>query len=758
VLWTFPAEPKLAGLTWLCAGLGVAVAATAVLSVWETARARGAHARAVWLAGSVCALSLATFAAIVWLLQKSNGAWDAGMTSAFSGLSAGPLGAVAHVVGVVAAFPILLVLLLFLIVREAVRGRWPETYLAIAGGAGLVGVLVALKQVFPRDAPSGSGFYGAHLAFPNETAALLPAVVFLWFFLAARAGRPRNGLTTFCVVAAAVVGILPVVVGHASFGDVAAGWAVAAAWLSASVLAFSLAEGTAASPEAGRQSVVEQSVRALDWLARAAAKRSGAVLAAVIVVGLLARLATFWDTPLGPDAYPYAVMGQSFQHTGAFTMPWGDVHSWLTAPAPSHHYPPLYPMLLAGFFQLGGFSVASVHVASIVSALACLAVAYACTRNLYGHTKGLLATAILAVSPMLVQNAGEGYSENLVTLLFVLTLWAIVKSLERPWFIVQAGLYAGLGYLTKSSMGAFFLVAGFAGLAWRLRWRGWKVLRDPAYVSAILVFAALVAAWGWRNWTLFGDWQTSQHIALAYAYAAGHPGDWLARSVVTLFFYATAGYLGYLALLAWLPSLARAPKMSSEHDSALWLALGLPLVLTAVIDAALWLYEGRFVGYNVRYIAFVAVPATWLLLRHARLDSRAVRVALVATVALLLVGTAYFARPQHSERDAIAADLATLVHAGDSLGFVNDDNHGAYGYYFAATANGARNLSYLQLTCAGYPACPPEIPGPAVLNTTWVVVEGAGANELVPGRYVLVAGAAQPTATQPSNPSIWRHT
>ncbi|MFO1532689.1 MAG: glycosyltransferase family 39 protein [Thermoplasmatota archaeon] len=107
-------------------------------------------------------------------------------------------------------------------------------------------------------------------------------------------------------------------------------------------------------------------------------------------------------------------MGQSFATTGSFTMPWGDPHSDLTAPVPSHHYPPLYPMYLASFYKVLGFSQATTDAASIASSLLALAVVYLCTRDLYGRTRALIATAVVAVCPLLVQVTGQDYSENLV--------------------------------------------------------------------------------------------------------------------------------------------------------------------------------------------------------------------------------------------------------------------------------------------------------------------------------------------------------
>jgi hypothetical protein len=338
----------------------------------------------------------------------------------------------------------------------------------------------------------------------------------------------------------------------------------------------------------------------------------------------------------------------------------------------------------------------------------------------------------------------------------VATLWAILKSLEKPWYILPAGILAGLGYLTKSSMGYFFIIAGLGGLAWRLHWKGWKVLKDPAYVAAIAAFGALVAFWALRNLLLFGSLETSHHISAAYHHALAHPLRWGFLALVTFVFYATVGYLAYLALLPWLPKLAKMPKLESEHDSGLWLALGLPLLLTAAIDAALWLTEREFFANNVRYIGFVAVPAAWLLLRHLDPRQRSVRLAALGTFLLLLSGALFFGKPSQSNLQIIADDLEPRFRDGDSIAWVDTNVHGIYRYYFQLTKEGTRPVE-VAIACANDPLCPPGTRGPETLDTTWVLMAGDGGGRL-PSHYERVPDSpAQHDPRFPNSMSLWRH-
>ncbi len=635
----------------------------------------------------------------------------------------------------VAAFSLLLSGSLVLAAWPMARGRWSEGITALVAGPGLGGAVAAAKLAFPRTAPVPHPFFGGPLGTPDDVATLALGLALLvpWLVWRLRPSSTRVGLILL-VPAGFAVGAVALVAGTAWPGDVVAGWLLALAWVPlvfvGEALVLALASGTGPLGRLGER---------LGRVADRIVANGSSWLWGLVAVGTALRVASFWWTPLGVDAFPYAVMGKSFLATGSFTMPWGDVHTYLTAPAPSHHYPPLYPVLLAGVYKVLGFGRDATHLAGIALGLAAVAVTYLCSRDLYGKGKALVPTAAIAVSPLFIQNTGQAYSENLVLLLFVLTLWAILKSLTRPWFIVAAGLLAGLGYLTKSSMGYFFIIAGLGGLAWRLYWKGWKVLRDPAYVTAIVLFGAVVGSWALRNWLLFGSWETSAHLGAAYAAAFHDPLHWLLLSLIAFTFYATAGYLLYLALLPVFPTLARTPKLASEHDSGLWLALGLPLLLTGLIDGALWLVEGEFFLNNARYIGFVAIPAAWLLVRHADLGKRSVRVGAVLAFTILLAGALWFGKPTVSNVELSSDELAAQMMPGDSVGFVDMNNHLAYRYFFELTQDGTRDVR-VQLTCAKDPLCPLGTPGPETLTTTWVFLRGDGAGRL-PAAYTLVPTA-----------------
>jgi membrane protein DedA with SNARE-associated domain len=620
---------------------------------------------------------------------------------------------------------LLAVAFLALLGLHAAKGRWRQAYTALFAGPGLLGIVLLLRWRIPRTGPAGlPPHFPLTGSFPNESAALGAALAGLagWTWLRGPGLRvARVGATAL----ATAVALAPLVSGMAWPLDVLTGAALGVGWLALCLLGDTFAERLL-DPAPEPLPAIAWVRRRWDAVAAWCDRRlwgNTRVLWALIGFGVVLRLVAPWQWAVGPDADRYSAMALGLERTGSFLMPWGDVYSPGTGPQLSHHYPPLYPAILAGFFHVLGFSRDTLRVASIALALAAMAVTYLCTRDLYGHRKGLLATAVVAISPVLILTTNKAYAENLLLLLFVAALWGILKAIEKPWYMVPAALFAALGYLTKSSMGYFFIIAGLGGLAWRLHWRGWRVLRDPAYLTAIALFGATAAWWAWRNWSLFGSWETSTHLSAAYHNALAHPVDWALLLVFSFLFLSVVGYLVFMAVLPWLPLLARTPKLSSEQDSGLWLSIGLPLVLTVLIDAALWLYERDFFFHNVRYVSFAIVPLVWLLVRNVR-PSKAAWAAILVSFAILFAGSAYYGLPAVKLENRVSSAFGPLVHNGDSVTFV--DTNDVYRYYFDLTANGTRELTVRYAV------------GDAIHNVTadWALVHGDGSG--LPPSYTRV--------------------
>ncbi|TLZ59120.1 MAG: hypothetical protein E6K16_07600, partial [Methanobacteriota archaeon] len=394
----------------------------------------------------------------------------------------------------------------------------------------------------------------------------------------------------------------------------------------------------------------------------------------LVVAGIALRVLAITRFSVSADAAEYAVLGRSILHGHGMWLPWGeawDYNAW--TPAPSHHYPPAYPAYLVPFLAAFGFSTVAIQVAAFVASLALFAVFFIATRDLFGREKATWFAALLALDPILITTTGMGYAENLVTLLFVVTVAAILKSLKTPKWILVAGLAAGLAYLTKSSVGPFFLIAGIAGFAWRFRFVRWAVFKDRAYLAGIGIFAVFAGGWALRNLSLFWDgspaglltsWQTSAWFSRATAATLAHPADYLWILAVRIPFFA-----GLFLLVAgpWWREIRGLPFLKDEAASALGLAAGLTYILAWLISGSLWVLERGpvFWADMSRYVVAANPIVWWMAAKGSDPRSRSFRrkVAVAAAV-LLVMNSAAFLSPRIGVFEAYGA-IRERANPGD---------------------------------------------------------------------------------------------
>ncbi len=356
-----------------------------------------------------------------------------------------------------------------------------------------------------------------------------------------------------------------------------------------------------------------------------------------VVVGIGIRvLATLRGWPSG-DGGRYAALGDSLSRGQGFLLPWGSpfqgidfasvplqpFHQTSYAPIPSEHDAPLWPMVLALAYEIGGFSLATSEAASFLVSLLLLLVTFLATRDLLGRDKAWFVTAFAALDFLLVATAANLLSEDLIAVCYVATIWAILRSLKDDRFIILAGIFAGAGYLTRASIGYFFLLAGAVGFLWRFYYLRWSVFRNRHYLAAIGLFLLFVGSWSLRNLLVFGwpNWETSPYLTYSVVYSLQNPllfaAAFAEKTLLFLLFYALVG-----AFL--LPQILAALRRYREEDvSAHLLAILLPGLLGVIFAAALGLYEHNpwLDDGNLRYVDVAFVPLLWLALRGATLPS-----------------------------------------------------------------------------------------------------------------------------------------
>lgn len=310
-----------------------------------------------------------------------------------------------------------------------------------------------------------------------------------------------------------------------------------------------------------------------------------------------------WDTAW------YLTLARSFGDTGTFLLPWFD------QPAYSGYWPPLFPIFASAFVKVLGPGYGTLVVASMAASLLLTVGVLLMTWDLYGRTRGFAAMALVAASPPFLVTDGQGMSESLLALMVALTVWAFLKSLKRPLWLVPAGLFALLAYLGKASLGLPIVAAGLVVLAgWRVWSRGWRhVLRSKPDLLAGAAALVLLVAFALTRTDRLGG--LGLGLIRPLEIAIGEP-RWIPVFLFKLAF--AAGFLAFIAfpLTLRLPGAWRARR--DEATGALWLAALLPLVAGAVFTTTFHITEGRsIVDFdNIRYLSPALVPFLWLLLPH----------------------------------------------------------------------------------------------------------------------------------------------
>ena len=411
------------------------------------------------------------------------------------------------------------------------------------------------------------------------------------------------------------------------------------------------------------------------------------IAGAAVALGVAMWFVAPFFMDLTYDANAYVATGHGFARTGELVLEWGDVLTWgLTGPGHSHHFPPAYPLYLGFFFKAFGYGLAQAKVAAVLMSLATLAVVYATTRDLYGQTPALVTAGVVALSPHVLWVTGMGFSENLAMLLFTLTMWGIVRSLKDERYIVLAGIFAGLAYLARSSMGLFFVIAGGAGLCWRLYHRGWRrTLSSPWYGAAIVLFGLIVGAWAWRNVVLFEwpNWETSPGVRGIPEWIWDHKPAFVAGLIVrTPLLLAVAAPL---VAFAWPEARRSWRRIRDEQTSALWLSVVLVMLLGIIFSAAYFSmgpsrYELLRLD-NMRYGMVAIVPLAWALAREADWTQRTTRVRWGAMAVVFLLGAAaVFSFPAQYLPAQMARSLDPHLEPGDLIQISGTGKYPFYAY------------------------------------------------------------------------------
>ncbi len=237
--------------------------------------------------------------------------------------------------------------------------------------------------------------------------------------------------------------------------------------------------------------------------ARLARRHRRLLVAGLLIAALVIRVEYVQHTSYKPinDAGSYMSLGAQIANSGDYASP----HGAGGTRGPTAYFPPAYPYFIAGLDVLDGHTAggpSSVHATRLGQAvLGTIAVGLIglVALEAFGPTVGLVALALAAVYPVLVELDGTIVAENLLVVFELAAVWAAlrVRRSRRPYaWVAAAGVLTGLATLAHQN--AILLVLPLMFAVWRGRpRRSMRSLAAPALLIAATVLT--IVPWTIRN-------------------------------------------------------------------------------------------------------------------------------------------------------------------------------------------------------------------------------------------------------------------
>ena len=187
--------------------------------------------------------------------------------------------------------------------------------------------------------------------------------------------------------------------------------------------------------------------------------------------------------------------------------------------------PPASLWVMALSARIFGVNAWSILVPQALAGVAAVGVLYAAVRRWHGPAAGVLAGAVLALTPVAVLMFRFNNPDALLVLLLTVAAYALVRALEagRAGWLVAAAVFLGFGFLTKM-MQAFLVVPGFtlaylvaAPVALRRR-IGQLLAAGVALVVSAGWWVAMVELWPAAQRPYVGGSQTNSVLELIFGY------------------------------------------------------------------------------------------------------------------------------------------------------------------------------------------------------------------------------------------------
>jgi uncharacterized membrane protein len=390
-------------------------------------------------------------------------------------------------------------------------------------------------------------------------------------------------------------------------------------------------------------------------------------VAALTVFTFVLRLSQIHQSLYGDEAWTYTdILGKSFRSVLT------NVHSG------GENSPPLFFLLAYATGKLGDLSV-WIRLPSIVFGALTIPLLYLIGRETVGRAAGLLAGAIVALSPFSFYYGVEARPYATMAFFVALSTWALLRAVDSDrwgWWALYVVATAGAAYSHYTSV--FVLSAQGAWSLWACRNR----IRAPliSAAAAVILYIPWIGHLRGKELAVIGflhPLTAHNVIADLMRPIAGYPGAPLSAipTYVGLGLVIASALLGALSL-GRDHVIARGWRPSGLSDVAVWPRHFWLLTLLAVItpigmliysltETDLWLPRGLYASVPAGALVLGALLAA--LPRPIRV------IAIVALLGTLVFGTIEAARPEWKRPPAraIAAYLDRSAAARDPVAFVS---------------------------------------------------------------------------------------